>query len=175
MTLFASFRVSKFTGSLRKTTSGAYQFEKLHGKKVEGGNKPKQTLSNALSIPIDILLSLLVGSSAALFLTDEVKMRNDLANIPLVEGRSLVSDELCPDFIKEYHSKPRNTLENSSKSDQMALRAIKTFVHNCEERDRLVTYRQKLLSMDRSDASNIPTPGVLHHLGSIDKDKADKW
>jgi hypothetical protein len=83
-------------GNLSKAKTGAYLFENLQKK------KPKQQASDALSIPIDILLSsLLVGASTALFLTDEVKMqKNDLANIPLVKGRSLVSEELCSDFIR---------------------------------------------------------------------------
>ena len=88
--LLASFRISKFTGAfLSKAKTGEYQFENLQKKKPTS----KQEASDARSsIQIVILLSssLLAGASTALFLTDEVKMQNnDLANIPLVKGRSL--------------------------------------------------------------------------------------
>lgn len=166
-TLFASFRISKFAGSLSRTKSGAYQFEKLNN--LQGQSKPQQKLSDALSIPIDIFLSLLVGASASLFLTDEVKMQNDLADIPLVKGRSLVSDELCTDFIKEYNNMPPQIWTSKNAAESTSMQAIKTFIENCNKRERLVSDRQKN-GMDFKEAAKIPSPGVPHHIPGINRD-----
>jgi hypothetical protein len=134
----------------------------------------KQRVSDALSIPIDILLSsLLVGASTALFLTDEVKMqKNDLANIPLVKGRSLVSEELCSDFIREYNRLPKQ-LWSSGKNDaeNLSLNAIGNFVGNCQKRNRLVLHRRND-GLELEEARKIPDPGVLQNLSDITSEEA---
>lgn len=160
MALFATFRVSKSTGSLRKTPKGSYQFDKLQQSKSQ-----KEKLSEASSIPVDIFLSLIVGASAALFLTDDVKMKDDLARMPLVQGRSLISEELCFDFIKEHDKIPAQVWTSKEAIESSSMQAIRTFVHNCQKRESLVDYRQKELHVfDRKDAEKIPSPGVLEHL-----------
>jgi hypothetical protein len=162
--LFASFRISKFTGALSKAKTGAYQFENLQ-------KKPKQQASDALSIPIDILLSLLVGASTALFLTDEVKMQNDLANIPLVKGRSLVSEELCSDFIREYNRLPKQSWSSGNDAENRSLNAIGNFVGNCQKRNRLVLHRRND-GLELEEALKIPDPGVLQNLSDITSEEA---
>ena len=161
--LFATFRISKNTGSLRKGSKG-YQFDNLQKSKTR-----KEKLSDATSIPTDILLSMIVGVSSALFLTDEEKIKDDLSQMPLVQGRSLVSEELCTDFIKEYRKISPQMWTSKEANGSSSMQAIKSFVNNCQKRETLVDYRNKELKLlNREDAEIIPSPGVLEHLSRIE-------
>lgn len=164
MTMFASFRISKYTGKLGRTRTGGYNFEKLS--KIEGRKKSDQNLSSALSLPIDLFLSLLVGASASLFLTDEVKMQNDLASVPLVAGRSLISDELCKDFVKEIDKFHGGSFSSKDIDQSNTLKTIQLFIDNCQKRDSLVSYREEQ-GMMSEQATKIPEPGVLDHLSEF--------
>ena len=169
--LFATFRVSKSTGSLRKTPKGSYLFDKLQQSKSQ-----TEKLSEASSIPVDIFLSLIVGVSAALFLTDDVKMKDDLARMPLVQGRSLISEELCFDFIKEHDKIQPQVWTSKEAIESSSMQAIRTFVHNCQKRESLIHSRQKELHSDRKDAGNIPSPGVLEHISPfVDASEEQKY
>jgi len=96
-------------------------------------------------------------------------MQNDLADIPLVKGRSLVSDELCTDFIKEYNNMPPQIWTSKNAAESTSMQAIKTFIENCNKRERLVSDRQKN-GMDFKEAAKIPSPGVPHHIPGINRD-----
>lgn len=117
-----------------------------------------------MSIPADIFLSLIIGTSAALFLTDQTKRQKDFANAPLVEGRSFVSDELCPQFVQEFSKTPSHVWNSKEASENVSMRTIQMFVENCQKRQQLVDERKIQYAMDESDAMKIPSPGVLHHL-----------
>ena len=92
-------------------------------------------------------------------------MKDDLARMPLVQGRSLISEELCFDFIKEHDKIQPQVWTSKEAIESSSMQAIREFVHNCQKRESLVDYRQKELHVvDRKDAENIPSPGVLEHL-----------
>eukprot|EP01083_Nonionella_stella_P073529 198928_1 len=134
ITLFASFRLSKFTGALRLQQKGGYVFDNL-----KRNQSKTEQLSGLSSLPIDLFLSFLAGFSASLFLIDERKLQQDLSQAPLVKGRSLLADELCADFTKEFKEIPkefwkkRALNESSNKGD--SIDNIKAFVHNCQKRN----------------------------------------
>ncbi len=141
LTLFASFRFSKFTGALRvKRRYGygvGYEFENLKKGSSVGKNSndaTKQQMSNLASIPADLFLSTVVGLSATMFLTEVDKLQKDLASLPLIKGRSLIAEELCEDFIKEYKEIPEEVLNTDEALQSDSLRNIKMFVDNCQTR-----------------------------------------
>ncbi len=142
ITLFASFRLSKFTGALRvKRRYGygvGYEFENLkkgsESARKSSNDTTKQQMSNLASIPADLFLSTVVGLSATMFLTEVDKLQRDLASLPLIKGRSLIADELCEDFIKEYKAIPDEVLNTDEARRSDSLRNIKTFVDNCQAR-----------------------------------------
>lgn len=159
ITLFATFRISKYTGSLRKSATGGYTFENLNRKRTKN-----DALSDLTSLPLDIFLSLTMGTSAALFLTDEKKLKEDLAQIPLVSGRSLVAQEFCRDFVKEYKNVPSDVWNSRQAMENHSMQQIKNFVKNCEKRQSLIDIRMKQ-DMDPIDAEYIPrSDGELEEL-----------
>lgn len=134
ITLFASFRLSKFTGALRLQQKGGYAFDNL-----KRNESKTEQLSDLASLPADLFLSFLAGFSTCLFLIDGTKLQQDLSQAPLVKGRSLLADELCADFTKEFKEIPkefwkkRAVNESSNKGDNID--NIKAFVHNCQKRN----------------------------------------
>jgi len=184
LALFASFRISKFTGALKMSkTGGGYEFKNLKKGSSLKQREPEQQLSDAFSIPADIFLSLIVGASAAVFLTDITRIEQDLAAIPLVKGRSLVAEELCTDFIKEYNNLPMDLWKSKDAMESSSIKAIQLFIDNCQKRDRLVSYREQhhqhshgnengnAMGIARKDATNIPSPGVQFHLDAYSQEQ----
>jgi hypothetical protein len=124
----------------------------------------KDKLSDATSIPADIFLSMIVGVSSALFLSDEEKIKDDLAQMPLIQGRSLVSEELCTDFIKEYEKVLPQLWTSNEAKENTSMQAIRCFVTNCQKRQILVDYRNEHLNLlDCKDAENIPSWWAIDH------------
>jgi hypothetical protein len=79
---------------------------------------------------IKLGLDLFVSTSMALYGSAAM---TDMAEIPLVEGRSLIADELCDDFIDVYRGIPRKTWKKYEGKSE-ALDAISGFVMNCMRR-----------------------------------------
>lgn len=55
-----------------------------------------------IRLTLDTFCSVSVGAYASLYFIDKKKMMKQFADIPLVEGRSLLSEELCEDFTREF-------------------------------------------------------------------------
>jgi len=160
---FAGFRFSKIS-SLRPGGK-LYNFFGWNGnKKVPPSNyvlsqteNNAEQLNKALSIPLDLALSLLIGGSASLFLFEKDRAMRDMAGLPLVQGRSLVSDTLCKDFISE-HKKMSSQFWDRDHSDFPSLDAINVFVVNCKKRDSFEKmWRNK---SGTSAGSPVAIPGV---------------
>jgi len=86
---------------------------------------------------IKLGLDLAVSTSAAAYgsavFTDKAKLMNEMAEIPLVSGRSLIADELCDDFIDVYKGIPKKTWKKYEGKSE-GLDAISGFVMNCMRR-----------------------------------------
>eukprot|EP00559_Dactyliosolen_fragilissimus_P007877 CAMPEP_0184865848 /NCGR_PEP_ID=MMETSP0580-20130426/19419_1 /TAXON_ID=1118495 /ORGANISM="Dactyliosolen fragilissimus" /LENGTH=135 /DNA_ID=CAMNT_0027365219 /DNA_START=312 /DNA_END=719 /DNA_ORIENTATION=- len=130
-----------------------------------------------ITIPLDICISSLIGASTFFFLTDVFQMRNDIARLPLVGGRSLISDELCEDFVNEYQSLPRDfwigDLAPSEYDENLA--TLRDFIWNCKRRkiaeksiinklnDAQLVNHSEGTEISKSHVS-IPDPGVSDDL-----------
>jgi hypothetical protein len=118
---------------------------------------------------VDVLVSMTAAMYGAAYFLDREKTMKELSNIPLLEGRSLISDELCDDFIDVYRSIPKKTWDKyDGKSEP--LDAIGQFVRNCLRRkmvEKEILEQNKTFGssfgMDDSEDDghvDIPPPGV---------------
>ena len=165
ITLFATFRVSKYVSIARTRKQIGYTFEKIQNQKSQ-----EEKLGDLASVPVDMILSLLVGLSASLFLTDDEKLKKDFSKTPLVKGRSLIAEEFCDDYRKEFQKISPPILKSKEAVESSSMRAIQNFVHNCEQRNSIIAYREKEQMLDRSDAENLPSP-VLEEIKKIANQK----
>jgi len=93
----------------------------------------------------DSVLSLMMAASVSMAFTDTDKLREQLIDLPLVEGRSLTADALCDDIVKELSKvKQENNpaYQRLAKLNQQVektpasfyLQGIIAFSDNCERR-----------------------------------------
>lgn len=126
----------------------------------------------ALRLSLDLFASVTVGAYTSLYFIDTSKLLRQAAELPLVEGRSLLSEELCPDFAKEFQTYPRETWEENDPSygrESIELAPggkpklasfIQSFVANCKRR---AIYEEEMRSergISENDPVNVPHPGV---------------
>lgn len=186
--LFANFRV---TGNPR--------FQQWHQKlwhRIRPASKPKEppppqpTMGyletkrkndvekslKSLKVLTDFFISLTVGTSGTLFLLETTvgkDLRGDFEEAPLVAGRSLVADEVCPGFLELYQSDPRVRIVLAQEESEHQiwrasiedpnLRTFSTFLKNCQRRknheDRQRKGRQRGIVGD-TETVIIPYTGV---------------
>lgn len=112
---------------------------------------------------VDATVSLFVAANVSWMMTDKDKIRSILADIPLVEGRSVISDELCDDAISTYYQTPKEIwTKNRESNDPNAttLQLIQTFVKNCEKRSAFENTLKKQHQLSPDEPVSIPSPGV---------------
>ena len=120
---------------------------------------------------LDIFVSGMMAMYISALWTDKKRLLNEAAEIPLLEGRSLISDELCTDFMKHYATIPQDTWRKHRGTSD-SLTAIETFVVNCQKRqtfERRLRHERGL--QPGGDAQDyhptIPSPGVPKDLDVI--------
>jgi len=125
--------------------------------------KRRGGIFGAFFFMFDAAISLSVAASVSWMMTEKDEIRSILADIPLVEGRSIVSEEVCADAIsayyqntKEFWRKGRNSNENSA----ITLDLIQHFVRNCEKRQAYEEELKKQQGISSIDHISIPSPGV---------------
>lgn len=120
----------------------------------------KELMSSLNTLPVDMALSMLTGISTTVFLTRPHYLMKDFSNAPLLEGKSVLAEELCLPFRKEmdnvngmFHTYTPYTNANKDMPVQRqvvpyselwkdenlgefdSLRSIRDFVVNCHERE----------------------------------------
>ncbi len=117
--------------STTSTTSGA---------EAEFSKKPG-LFFRILRLTLDAFVSLSVGAYASVYFTDTDQMMKRFADVPLLPGRSLLSEELCDEFTKEFRKFDRHVWDekNNWHVDEGGgsvdfRRTIQTFVSNCRRR-----------------------------------------
>jgi len=169
---------------------GGYSFDKTSGRMgmEMPGNSAEMIPQSGLffrtiKFGLDVVGSVYMALFASAYFTNKKKLLNDMSQIPLVEGKSLLSDELCDDFIDVYRGIPKRTwekyegLELNGEGDGVeALTAIGIFVKNClkrqaKENEILEEHRAFGIMEAESDTTDgavvrkdnhpaIPSPGV---------------
>ena len=168
VSLFLSFRVSgnKRIASIVKSVF-AYG-SKSNGVGGSTRDDTVQKLRGGLSIPTDLFLSTLIGCSVTLFLTDFKQLKFDLEQLPLVAGKSFVSEELCSDFISLYQESNRNS------TSEIIDQSLQHFILNCQKRIEVENHLKNQVVHTKSNdekSISIPSPGVEYLLEQIVKEK----
>lgn len=112
-------------------------------------NQKNALLSNLSTLPVDLAVSLLVGISTSIFLTRPEDLLQDVSEAPLLPGKSVLREELCPSFTREmeqinqgYHTYNgveekqvvvpfQDLWKDENIGDFDSLKAIRDFVANC--------------------------------------------
>jgi hypothetical protein len=186
--LFATFRIS---GSKRFLL---FRDKYILGKSVEAmklkdqkqqwksyletqEEKKKRLVEEMLRFPSDILLSVLCGCSTVFLPKDDSKIYNGLASSPLLPGKSLIYEQVCPDVVQAFNEKldqrvfqlPKNERKSESsrfsflsailprEDDDEVFNALVTLVHNCKVRSTFIE-QQRQAGVMRPD--NVPYPGL---------------
>ena len=89
-------------------------------------------LLQPFTLMIDALLSSIVGLTTWITFTDKQKIYDAMTEIPLLQGRSTLSDVLCDDFIHLYHREIPKSFWQEYEDD--ILTTISRIVQNCEKR-----------------------------------------
>ncbi|KAL3911013.1 MAG: hypothetical protein SGILL_007451 [Bacillariaceae sp.] len=121
----------------------------------------------------DVTLSLMMAASTSMAFTDTDKIRQQIINMPLVEGASLTSDALCDPIVQELakiKSEKDPTYErlqalhksgNAQTPASTYLDNITKFAENCQRRRYMERrIRQEQGRHNSSDRIEIPSPGV---------------
>jgi hypothetical protein len=151
----------------REQPMGGYQFDPPD---MAVRRKPG-LLFRTFKFGLDLFVATSMGMYGSAIWTDKNKLMNDLANIPLVEGKSIISEELCDDFIDVYRHIPKRTWDKYNGRSE-PLDAISLFVQNCLKRhaveNQILKERKSFGSFEvnSSDSEDddvhpsIPSPGV---------------
>lgn len=166
---FAAFRISKSRVFSQRASGLPGRREELFSM-PQKEREQRDLLNKGLTIPVDLALSLLIGCSVTLFLTEKQQLQRDMSTIPLVPGRSLVSDELCEDFISEYKRIPSEFWKEPH-HNYPSLYAISDFVLNCQKREAYERILRRDRNVSPADPVSIPRPGVP--VGTIPVDAND--
>lgn len=164
-------------GSQRPTQNNVKSFQDVRhitqNRSHNDGNSPfrkelsKNLMSSLNTLPVDMALSMLIGISTSIFLTRPRYLMKDLSNAPLLEGKSVLAEELCLPFREEtknvnemFHTYTlRNNNDATTSNEDMpvlrqvapysalwkdencadfdSLRSIRDFVINCQEREKV--------------------------------------
>ncbi|KAL7429246.1 hypothetical protein ACHAXM_001606 [Skeletonema potamos] len=119
-------------------------------------NQKNALLTNLSTLPVDFAISLLVGISTSIFLSRPADLLQDFAKAPLLQGKSILREELCQPFIQEmdrinvgYHAftppgmdeKQVVSFQELWKDENIgefdSLRAIRDFVENCHRNENV--------------------------------------
>jgi len=166
-------RLSLSTNNTTSLSASQQQQQQQHG---IGYLQKKQKLQmeeglKSMKVITDLLVSLSVGFSGTLFLLEAKKedIRIDYEEAPLITGRSLIADEMCPGMLKLHRSNPsiRLVLEDTKwKKEQrrweqsdLSLVTFETFIQNCRKRS---DYESKIRKEQRKSEK---FPVLIPHTG----------
>lgn len=144
-----------------------YQFDQPPGEQAPLASP--NFLIRGMRLGLDVFVSMSVGAWASIILIDKDKLMRQASEIPLVQGRSLLSEELCSDFSVEFQKYSRDTWDpnhpalnggvgGDSKTDFTSL--IEGFVANCKRRSIYERELRVEQGLKDDDAVLIPPPGV---------------
>lgn len=121
-------------------------------------------LFNALSWMIDASVSLYVATAVSLRNREE--MMEQFSQLPLLEGKSMVADTICPTLIREYQhivvqeSQQQNAIIDFERPQTRRLQIMKDFVRNCRLRAAYEHQLRQQQGLSPTQAVPIPPPGV---------------
>ena len=135
--------------------------------------RPRGFLSRSIWFVFDTVLSVMVGANVSMVFTDKNAIRQEIAELPLVSGRSLVADTLCDEMVEElkklkeeknptYQRLERINRENTTEPTAAAfyMSGVTLFCQNCERRRYLEKCIREETGLNKTSPVKIPFPGV---------------
>jgi len=151
---------------ISKSATNGYKFDNVNPSIMAGSqtsNPRPGVLFRSVRFGLDCFVSLSMATYGSMYFLDMKKMTETASCIPLVEGRSMISDELCDDFIGIYYSIHQKTWEKYE-GKSIPLDRISSFVKNCMKRKvietQLLEQQRGFGVADNSGHVEIPSPGV---------------
>ncbi len=157
----------------KKLTNTNNPFEKAAQQQRGDFPRPRGFVSRTVWFVFDAVLSLMVGANVSMMYTNKDSIRKEIVGLPLIPGRSLVSDALCDEMIRELKAVrneknpayQRLSKINSNKTTEATpasffLEGIEQFCENCERRRYLERRLRQESGLEADTPIEIPTPGV---------------
>jgi hypothetical protein len=113
--------------------------------------------------PLDSAVAFSIAATTSLIFTDRQKVLSTLAQIPLVQGTSRVSKELCPGILRELEGVRKESAASRDMVDHPQsppLAAFVEFAKNCQIRDSFERQFRRANGMSDDEAVSIPPPGL---------------
>jgi hypothetical protein len=114
-------------------------------------------LIKPLTIAIDLTVSLATGAAVWFYTIDKKGTFDAISNVPLVEGRSAVSDTLCADFIDQKNKLPKKLW---TEYNDDAVTMLRKFIENCQRRTQYERQLRIEKGLEPEEPVIIPPPGV---------------
>lgn len=129
-----------------------------------GSDQPRKPgiFLRAVKFGLDLFVSTSIAMYSSVFFADKKKLLQDISDVPLVEGRSLIADEFCTEFMTAYKEIPRETWSKYRGTNEVT-DAIEKFVLNCKRREVFeaqLKAERGLKPGGTGDHLSLPTPGV---------------
>ena len=180
----ASYQLSdpkKLTNS-SINTNNPFQMAATNASQREFSPRPRGFFSRSIWFVFDTVLALMVGANVSVVYTDKHAIRQQIAEIPLVSGRSLTADALCDEVVQELktvrdeknptyerlnkmnRNQNNKTTTNSETTEttpaSFFMEGIVLFCQNCERRRYLEKHIREESGLDPTVPVEIPIPGV---------------
>jgi hypothetical protein len=132
--------------------------------------RPRNAFLRGIWFCFDATMSLIVAASVTSMYTYTEQLRNQIAELPLIEGRSLVAEALCDDFAAELQAiqseanpaYQRLQKRDAQNEDHAAfyIEGVEKFVENCQRRKAMERRLRQEQGLGPRDHIEIPAPGV---------------
>jgi hypothetical protein len=129
------------------------------------------------------LFSYLVDGTLSFYIATYVSFRNpdpilqQMAALPLIEGKSTIATEFCPEFLQELRNvqndiesgkEPATAREALQNPQTSHLRAVLQLCHNCQQRAAYEALLRQQAGLPDDEPVTVPPPGVPHtDMGSL--------
>ena len=140
---------------------GPYVVKRLRTPKTYTLDPPKRAgtfLLKSARLGIQAAASLVIAGYTSYYYTDEDEMLRQLSNAPLLEGRSVIADELCDSLVTEYHR--IHPPEYWKHTKDPYLQYLGVFCENCQKRRAYEKQIRAETNMSQDVPISIPYPGV---------------
>jgi len=154
----------------QSSSSSGYKFDSFP---ASSQNEERPGLIfRGVRLMLDTFVSMSIGAYASIYFTDTNKMMEKFEKIPLVEGRSLLSEQLCHDFTKEFksygkqfwngrhHAMTTDNSDNGGGEGGEFRELIQGFVANCRRREIYEKDIRQEQGLGANDEVIVSSPGV---------------
>jgi len=127
--------------------------------------KVQEVYRDAGTWTTDVIISIMCGLSSTILLTDKQKIAQDFVRAPLLAGKSVIYNDLCPAMTAAYERTNPEIWDDLSE-DEQTLQTFHNFVQNCRIRSEFLQTKESSgesvvngVIQEQSD-DIVPKPGL---------------